>query len=155
MRCTPKTIRVGTPLNLWGAESPDTPISFLPGVGERSFCILYPDPAADRPSVLTAIFTYDKLGYAEVALLLADPNGFLGRSLDFEGFASLRGKLSARLVIIAWSPRLALLATWWHFPVAQTVNHYIARFSGQPSPGVRQPGWLPSLLLAFKRYALG
>jgi hypothetical protein len=152
VRSTQKTIRVGTPFNLWGAESADMPIASLPGVGERSFCILYPDPTVDRLSALTAILTYDKLGYAEIALLLADPNGFLMRTLDFAGFASLRGKLSARLVIITWSPRLALLATWWRFPVAQTVKHYSARWSGQPSGGVREFGWLPSLLHAFARY---
>lgn len=152
MSSTQKTIRVGTPFNLWGAESPDMPFAFLPGVGERSFCILYPDPTVDRRSALVAVLTYDKLGYKEVALLLPEPNGFLMHEPDFAGFASLRGKLAARLVIITWSPRLALLATWWRFPVAQTVNHYSARWSGQLPAGVREVGWLPALLRAFARY---
>jgi hypothetical protein len=64
-------IRVGTPRNIWGATSPDMPLSWLPGVPERAFCILFLDPASDRLSVLTAIFTRDLLGYAEVALLQA------------------------------------------------------------------------------------
>src|ERR1700730_7678962 len=92
-------IRVGTPQNIWGATSPDMALSWLPGVPERAFCIVYLDPGSDRQSVLAAIFTRDKLGYAEVALLLPDPNRALGSSLDFEAFSTLRGKLSARLVI--------------------------------------------------------
>lgn len=146
-------IRVGTPQNVWGAESPDTPLFCLPGVPERAFCILYLDPSADRQSVLTAIFTRDKLGYAEVALLLPDPNRVLSRWVDFEAFATLRATLRARLVVIAWSPRLALLATWWHFPVpvAETVNHYVARFTGRPP---QQTSWLIAVLGALHRFAL-
>jgi len=129
------------------------PLHWLPGVPERAFCILYLHPATDRQSVLTAIHTRDKLGYAEVALLLPDPNRALCSSWDFAAFASLREKLTARLVIIAWSPRLALLATWRHFPVAPTVKHYVAHYAQPPSPGPRQPGWVISLLLALGRYA--
>jgi hypothetical protein len=147
-------IRVGTPQNLWGADGADMPLYVLPGVPERAFCILYLHPAADWQSVLTAIFTRDKLGYAEVALLLPDPNRALGRQLDFVAFSSLRGKLRARLAIIAWSPRLALLATWRHFPVDLTVKDYAAHFAGQPLPGPRQQWWLIALLRAARRYAL-
>jgi hypothetical protein len=143
-------IRVGTPQNIWGTQRLDMPWYWLPGVPERAFCILYLDPAVDRQSVLTAIYTYDKLGYAEVALLVPDPNRVLAASLDFRAFASLRASLSTRLVVIAWSPRLALLATWWHFPVEETLNRYLA----QHSPcGRTRPCWLLSLLQAWERYA--
>jgi len=147
-------IRIGTPLNIWGDTSPDMPLYVLPWVPERAFCILYLDPESDWQSVLTAIFVQDKLGYGEVALLLPDPNRALGRPLDFEAFSTLRGKLTTRLVIIAWSPRLSLLATWRHFPVALTVKHYLARFAQHPSPGTRQPCWPIALLQALRRYAL-
>jgi hypothetical protein len=147
-------IRVGTPQNIWGAESPNMPRSWLPGVPEQAFCILYLDPARDRKSVLTAIFTQDRLGYAEVALLLPDPNRALCGWWEFEAFSSLRKKLSTRLAIITWSPRLALLATWWHFQVAPTVIHYTAQYTQRAFPGLAQPRWGRSLLRTFWRYAL-
>ena len=147
-------IRIGTPQNLWGVEHPGMGTCWLPGVPGQAFCILYLDQAVNRISALAAIYACDKLGYAEVALLLPDPNRVLARAYDFEAFSSLRGKLRARLVIVTWSPRLALLATWWRFPVAQTVKHYVAHYARPPSPGTRQPCWLVLLFQAFRRYAL-
>src|SRR6266536_792440 len=63
--------------------------------------IIYVAPNDDRESVLTAIWTQEKLGRKQIAIVLPNQNKAFQRPVDFDGLKNMRRKLQANLVIVA------------------------------------------------------
>src|SRR6266568_7305051 len=63
--------------------------------------IIYVAPHDDRESVLTAIWTQEKLGRKHIAIVLPNQNKAFQRPVDFDGLKNMRRKLQANLVIVA------------------------------------------------------
>ncbi len=63
--------------------------------------IIYVAPHDDRESVLTAIWTQEKLGRKHIAIVLPTQNKAFQRPVDFDGLKNMRRKLQANLVIVA------------------------------------------------------
>src|SRR2546421_8304371 len=63
--------------------------------------IIYVAPHDERESVLTAIWTQEKLGRKHIALVLPNQNKAFQRPVDFDGLKNMRRKLQANLVIVA------------------------------------------------------
>jgi len=78
--------------------------SDLPGVNgprKADIGIIYVAPSDDRQSVLAAIWTQEKLGRKQVAVVLPEQHIAFQRPADFEGLKGMRRDLKAQLVFIA------------------------------------------------------
>ena len=95
--------------------------SDLPGVSsshKADISIIYVAPSDDRQSVLAAIYTQEKLGRKQVAVVLPEQNKAFQRPTDFEGLKSMRRDLRTQLIFIAPSgPGPAEFARQRRFPV--------------------------------------
>src|SRR5215469_18787681 len=102
--------------------------SDLPGVDSprnADIGIIYVAPNDDRQSVLAAIFTQEKLGRKQVAIVLPDQNKAFQRPTDFEGLKSMRRDLRTQLIFIAPSgPGPAEFARQRRFPVYSSLENY-------------------------------
>ncbi len=63
--------------------------------------IIYVAPNDDREGVLAAILTQDKLGRAQIVVVLPAENRAFQRPVDFDSLKNMRRKLQAQLIIIA------------------------------------------------------
>ncbi len=84
-------MRQGNGSDLMGANDPRS----------ASIGIVYVAPNDERESVQAAILTQEKLGREQIAIVLPEQNKAFHRPVDFDGLKHMRGKLRARLVIIA------------------------------------------------------
>ncbi len=128
-------IRAGTQQNVWGAEILTMPLSWLPGVPERVFCILYLESEMDRRSVSTSIFIQ-----ANPAMWMYHC-GISWSSL-YQAEKSLPARLPLRGVPI------------WRTLFAPTVTLNAVQYIQQPSPMPHQPCGVISFLQSLGGYAL-
>lgn len=102
--------------------------SDLPGDNDprkNDIGIIYVAPGDDRQSVLTAIWTQDKLGRKQIALLLPERNRAFAQAIDFDGLKQMRKELQAELVIVAPDgSSVADLARQRRFTVYSTLDDY-------------------------------
>src|SRR5436305_6797889 len=63
--------------------------------------IIYVAPNDGREDVLTAIWTQEKLGRKQIAIVLPNQNKAFQRPVDFDGLKNMRRKLQANLIVVA------------------------------------------------------
>jgi hypothetical protein len=120
--------------------------SDLPGVSssrKADIGIVYVAPSDDRQSVLAAIYTQEKLGRKQVAVVLPEQNKAFQRPTDFEGLKSMRRDLKTQLVFIAPSgPGPAEFARQRRFPVYSSLENYARSLQDADRPnGSSKKGW--------------
>jgi len=120
--------------------------SDLPGVNgprKAEIGIIYVAPSDDRQSVLAAIWTQEKLGRKQVAVVLPEQNNAFQRSADFEGLKGMRRDLKAQLVFIAPSgPGPAEFARQRRFPVYSSLESFARSLQDLNQPnGISKKGW--------------
>jgi len=124
--------------------------SDLPGVDSprnADIGIIYVAPNDDRQSVLAAIFTQEKLGRKQVAIVLPDQNKAFQRPVDFDGLKNMRRGLRTHIVFVApGSSGPAELARQRRFPVYSSLENYAksVQDDGQHIV-VKRKGWLSPL----------
>src|SRR5215831_15507168 len=121
--------------------------SDLPGVNgprKADVGIIYVAPSDDRQSVLAAIWTQEKLGRKQVAVVLPEQNNAFQRPADFEGLKGMRRDLKAQLVFIAPSgPGPAEFARQRRFPVFSSLESFAnALHDDSQVETATKKGWL-------------